>query len=83
MGLTSRRSLNNRVWRVVAAIGFMHQISGKCRNFVGKQLVVLAGDTHNAWASELRDMHGDQVGVEYATHSVSSPGMETYMGFCI
>ena len=47
---------------------------------LGKQLVVLAGDTHNAWASELRDMHGDQVGVEYATHSVSSPGMETYMG---
>jgi alkaline phosphatase D len=41
-----------------------------------KNLVVLAGDTHNAWASDLHDAEGRQVGVEFATASVSSPGME-------
>lgn len=39
-------------------------------------LVVLAGDTHNAWASHLNDADGDIVGVEFATSSVSSPGLE-------
>lgn len=34
-------------------------------------LVVLAGDSHNAWASEL-----DGAGVEFAGHSVTSPGAE-------
>ncbi|WP_051781470.1 alkaline phosphatase D family protein [Janthinobacterium agaricidamnosum] len=42
-----------------------------------KNLVVLAGDSHNAWASDLRDDAGHQVGVEFATPSVSSPGMES------
>lgn len=42
-------------------------------------LVVIAGDTHNAWASELKDMKGDTVGVEFATSSVSSPGLEYYL----
>ncbi|MCE9686937.1 alkaline phosphatase D family protein [Shewanella sp. AS16] len=42
-------------------------------------LVVLAGDTHNAWASELKDVEGDKVGVEFATSSVSSPGLEYYL----
>ena len=41
-----------------------------------KNMVVLAGDTHNAWASDLHDADGRQVGVEFATSSVSSPGME-------
>lgn len=41
-----------------------------------KNLVVLAGDTHNAWASDLHDAAGRTVGVEFATASVSSPGME-------
>lgn len=41
-----------------------------------KNLVVLAGDTHNAWASDLHDAGGAQVGVEFATASVSSPGLE-------
>ncbi len=41
-----------------------------------KNMVVLAGDTHNAWASDLHDAQGCQVGVEFATASVSSPGME-------
>lgn len=44
-----------------------------------KNLVVLAGDTHNAWANELQDMHGNAVGVEFATSSVSSPGFEEYL----
>lgn len=44
-----------------------------------KQLVVLAGDTHNAWASKLHDQQGKQVGIELATASVSSPGIETYL----
>lgn len=46
--------------------------------FLDKNLVVLAGDTHNAWASDLQDMHGNAVGVEYAVASVSSPGLEEY-----
>jgi alkaline phosphatase D len=46
-----------------------------------KNLVVLAGDTHNAWASDLRNARGEQVGVEFATASVSSPGVEgSYRG---
>ncbi len=38
-------------------------------------LVVLAGDSHNAWASDLTNM-GASAGVEFAGHSVSSPGFE-------
>ncbi|MCA1661629.1 MAG: alkaline phosphatase D family protein [Novosphingobium sp.] len=38
-------------------------------------LVVLTGDTHNAWAFELA--HGNErAGVELAGHSVTSPGIE-------
>ncbi|MBU0914401.1 MAG: alkaline phosphatase D family protein [Gammaproteobacteria bacterium] len=44
-----------------------------------KQLIVLAGDTHNAWASTLHDQQGNKVGIELATPSVSSPGIETYL----
>lgn len=44
-----------------------------------KKLVVLAGDTHNAWASQLTLMDGRVVGHEFATTSVSSPGMEEYL----
>ncbi|MBY6185391.1 alkaline phosphatase D family protein [Marinobacter hydrocarbonoclasticus] len=42
-------------------------------------LVVLAGDTHNAWANNLSDASGNPVGVEFATASVSSPGLEEYL----
>jgi len=45
----------------------------------GKNLVVLAGDTHNAWGSNLTDMDGNAAGVEFATASVSSPGLEEYL----
>jgi alkaline phosphatase D len=44
-----------------------------------KKLVVLAGDTHNAWHSDLTLMNGLKVGEEFATSSVSSPGLETYL----
>jgi alkaline phosphatase D len=44
-----------------------------------KRLVVLAGDTHNAWHSDLTLMSGQKVGEEFATSSVSSPGLEAYL----
>jgi alkaline phosphatase D len=43
-----------------------------------KNLVVLAGDTHNAWASDLADVNGQAVGVEFGVPAVTSPGFETY-----
>ncbi|HEX8605712.1 MAG TPA: alkaline phosphatase D family protein [Pseudoduganella sp.] len=45
---------------------------------LNKNLVVLAGDTHNAWASDLADVNGQAVGVEFGVPSVTSPGFETY-----
>ena len=42
-------------------------------------LISLAGDTHNAWGFDLGHA-GERVGVEFATHSVSSPGLESYLG---
>ncbi|WP_298335555.1 alkaline phosphatase D family protein [uncultured Erythrobacter sp.] len=44
----------------------------------GSNLVVLAGDTHNAWQFDLTH-NGEKVGVEFATSSVSSPGFEGYL----
>lgn len=41
-----------------------------------RNLVVLSGDTHNAWANDLADAGGTAVGVEFATPSVTSPGFE-------
>ncbi|MEO1043984.1 MAG: alkaline phosphatase D family protein [Pseudomonadota bacterium] len=40
-------------------------------------LIVLSGDSHNGWAFDL-DVDGRAAGVEFATHSVSSPGFESY-----
>ncbi len=45
----------------------------------GSNAVLLAGDTHNAWAFDLKDEQGDSVAVEFATAGVSSPGMEEYL----
>ena len=39
-------------------------------------LIVLTGDTHNAWAFDLAH-DGKAAGVEFAGHSVSSPGLES------
>lgn len=47
---------------------------------INKKVVVLAGDSHNAWQSDLRTRDGAKVGVEFATTSISSPGMEEYLG---
>lgn len=44
----------------------------------GVDLVVLAGDSHNAWANDLMN-DGRPAGVEFAGQSVSSPGFETYL----
>lgn len=46
---------------------------------LNKKIVVLAGDTHNAWSSDLHTQSGDKVGIELAVSSVSSPGMEKYL----
>ena len=46
----------------------------------GKKLISLAGDTHNAWHSDLKDVSGRKVGSEFATASVSSPGFEAIFG---
>jgi alkaline phosphatase D len=46
---------------------------------LGKDLVVLSGDTHNAWANNLTDLANNPVGVEFATPSVTSPGLEDYL----
>jgi alkaline phosphatase D len=42
-----------------------------------KNVVVLSGDSHNAWASDLRDDAGRPVGVEFAAPSATSPGLES------
>jgi alkaline phosphatase D len=41
-------------------------------------LVVLSGDSHNAWGFDLA-LGGAAAGVEFAGQSVTSPGYETYM----
>jgi alkaline phosphatase D len=46
---------------------------------LNKRLIVLAGDTHNAWHSDLTLLSGQKVGEEFATSSVSSPGLEAYL----
>ena len=52
---------------------------------LGKRLISLAGDTHNAWAGVLDTMvagsrpSGTVVGVEFATPGVTSPGLEKYL----
>jgi len=48
--------------------------------FNDKNLVVIAGDTHNAWANDLSNADGTVVGVEFAVSSISSPGLEYYLG---
>lgn len=43
----------------------------------GSNLVVLSGDSHNAWGNNL-SVDGHAAGVEYAGHAVTSPGLEGY-----
>lgn len=42
-------------------------------------LVVLTGDTHNAWMNDLY-LDDEKIGVELACPSVTSPGFEEYVG---
>ncbi|MEO0784539.1 MAG: alkaline phosphatase D family protein [Pseudomonadota bacterium] len=44
----------------------------------GARLVTLTGDTHTAWANTLRDIDGEQRGVEFGCTSITSPGLGTY-----
>lgn len=46
----------------------------------GKNVIVLAGDTHNAWLGKLTNAQGNFIGTELACSSVSSPGLEGYLG---
>jgi alkaline phosphatase D len=46
----------------------------------GSKLVVLAGDTHNAWTSQLTTTDGKIAGVEFGATSVSSPGLDVILG---
>jgi len=43
----------------------------------GQRLVVLSGDSHNAWFNQVTTLAGQKVGVEFAGTSVSSPGFES------
>ena len=43
---------------------------------LGANLIVLSGDSHNAWAYDLAQ-DGKPVGVEFAGHGVTSPGYES------
>ncbi|MEM6580556.1 MAG: alkaline phosphatase D family protein [Pseudomonadota bacterium] len=47
---------------------------------LGSRLVVLAGDTHNGWGSQLTTADGTAVGVEFGCPSVTSPGAEGLLG---
>ena len=47
----------------------------KSAQAAGANLVVLCGDSHNAWAFDL-GQDGKPAGVEFAGHSVTSPGYE-------
>jgi alkaline phosphatase D len=44
---------------------------------LGKRLVTVSGDSHNAWFTHLTTLVGQRVGVEFAGSSVTSPGFES------
>jgi len=56
-------------------------------HLLGKNVISLAGDTHNAWASDLRFVNNTStgelsertIGAEFATSSVTSPGFDQYL----
>ncbi|MCH2034987.1 MAG: alkaline phosphatase D family protein [Tenacibaculum sp.] len=60
--------------------GYFSEREEVLATFKGKKVVVLAGDTHNAWQSDLKTAFGEKVGDELATSSVSSPGFESFVG---
>ncbi|HVI45067.1 MAG TPA: alkaline phosphatase D family protein [Chitinophaga sp.] len=50
-------------------------------NAFNKKVVVLSGDSHNAWYNLLKDKNGTEKGKELAASSVTSPGFESYLKF--
>jgi alkaline phosphatase D len=44
---------------------------------MGKKLITLSGDSHNAWFANVTTLAGDKVGYEFAGSSVTSPGFES------
>ena len=48
--------------------------------FSGKNLISLAGDSHNAWYSILLNSKGVKAGAEFATPAITSPGFESIFG---
>jgi len=51
--------------------------------FENKNVVVLAGDTHNAWQNDLKNDTGQITARELTTASVSSPGFESFIGTAV
>ena len=43
---------------------------------LGRRLVTLSGDSHNAWFAQLTTLAGERVGVEFAGTAVTSSGFE-------
>jgi alkaline phosphatase D len=41
-----------------------------------KNLVVISGDSHNGWFSEVKTLAGKKIGVEFGVPSVTSPGFD-------
>ncbi len=65
--------------------GYSREVVLQTAATLGKNLIVLSGDTHNAWANEIKMFDATYqptvpVGVEFATTSITSPGMEEYAG---
>ncbi len=58
-----------------AFVAAREKLLGTART-LDKNLVVLSGDSHNAWASNLTDATGRSVGVEFGVPSVTSLGLE-------
>ena len=48
-------------------------------SFANKKVISLAGDTHNAWYSDVKNLNGDKVATEVATASISSSGFEAFL----
>lgn len=44
-----------------------------------KTCISFAGDTHNAWAGELVDQNQNNIGIEFASHAIGSPGFDHYL----
>lgn len=78
IAISASASKNGLPWNMDAWDGFpaARDRVMKASLEAGANLLVLAGDSHNAWAFDL-DRKGQRVGVEMAGHSVTSPGAES------